>query len=114
MLCDISLGWMMREANKAGLTLEPHLKDRLQPKATATLHESRRSDCRIKKQVFRPIDHGKDKVLIHRSVTQRWDADNSSRPKNLARYVRANGWPSTLVASLTSRDSGTLHTGDCP
>jgi hypothetical protein len=40
---DISLGWMMHEANKAGLTLEPHLNDRLEPKATATLHESRRS-----------------------------------------------------------------------
>ncbi len=98
LLSDIALGWMMREANKAGLTLEPHLKDRLKPKATATLHESRRSYYRIKQKVFRPIDHGKDKLLIHQSVKERWDRDKNYRPKNLAEYVRVNGWPSNLVA----------------
>lgn len=98
LLSDIALGWMMREANKAGLTLEPHLKDRLKPKATATLHESRRSYYRIKQKVFRPIDHGKDKLLIHQSVKERWDRDKNYRPKNLAEYVHVNGWPSNLVA----------------
>lgn len=98
MFSDISLGWMTHEANTAGLTLEPRLKDRLEPKPTATLHESRRSDYRIKKKVFRPIDHGKDKELLHRPVKERWDADESYRPKNRADDVHASGSPSTRVA----------------
>ncbi|UCD69328.1 MAG: DUF2235 domain-containing protein [Betaproteobacteria bacterium] len=97
LLSDITLAWMMREASKSGLTLEPHLKRRLRPKATATLHESRRSYYRIRKKVLRPIDHGKDKVLLHQSVKQRWDRDKSYRPKNLADYIRTRGWPSRLV-----------------
>jgi len=98
LLSDIALDWMMREANKVGLSLEPHLKQRLKPRATATLHESRRSYYRIKKRAFRPIDHGKGKVLIHQSVKERWERDKTYRPKNLSNYVRKQGWPSTLVA----------------
>ena len=97
LLSDIALDWMMREANKAGLGLEPHLKQRLKPKPTATLHQSRRSYYRIRKKIFRPIDHGKDKVLIHQSVKHRWDRDRSYRPKNLADYIGSSGWPSRLV-----------------
>ena len=98
LLSDFALEWMMGEAKKAGLTLEPFLKGRLKPKATATLHVSRRSYYRIKKKVFRPIDHGKDKVLIHRSVKERWDRDKSYRPQNLVDYVKANEWPARLVS----------------
>lgn len=97
LLSDIALDWIMREAKKSGLALEPHLKQQLKPKPTATLHKSRRSYYRIRKKVFRPIDHGRDKVFIHQSVKRRWDRDNSYRPKNLADYIRTNGWPSRLV-----------------
>ena len=98
LLSDIALEWMMREAASAGLTLEPHLKQRLRPKATATLHESRRSYYRIKKKAFRPIDHGNGKIIIHQSVKERWDRDKKYRPKNLVDYVGKNGWPAKLQA----------------
>jgi hypothetical protein len=97
MLSDIALDWMMREANKLGLALEPHLKQRLKRKPTAALRESRRSYYRIRQKIFRPIDHGRDKVLIRQSVKQRWDRDKPYRPKNLADYIRTEGWPSRLV-----------------
>ena len=93
LLSDIALEWMMREASTSGLTLEPHLKQRLRSKATATLHESRRSYYRIKKKAFRPIDHGKGSTLVHRSVKERWDRDKKYRPKNLVDYVKMIGWP---------------------
>jgi uncharacterized protein (DUF2235 family) len=96
LLSDVPLDWMMREADAAGLALEPHLRRRLQPSPTATLHLSRRSYYRVKKKFFRPIDHGNGEVLVHRSVKQRWDQDAAYRPKNLVEYVR-DGWPANLV-----------------
>jgi len=96
LLSDVPLDWMMREADGAGLALEPHLRRRLQPSPTATLHLSRRSYYRVKKKFYRPIDHGKGEVLVHRSVKQRWDQDAAYRPKNLVEYV-GDGWPANLV-----------------
>ncbi|MCK5278543.1 MAG: hypothetical protein KAK04_08395, partial [Cyclobacteriaceae bacterium] len=63
----------------------------------ATLHKSRRSFFRVKKIHYRPIEHGKDQVLIHESVKLRWDQDVKYRPKNLATYVNNNGWPDEFV-----------------
>jgi hypothetical protein len=96
LLSDISLKWMIDEARTAGLQIEPHLNQSLKPRSTAGLHVSRRSFYRIKKKFYRPIDHGKSEVLLHRSVKERWDADADYRPKNLAEYVEF-GWPAQLV-----------------
>lgn len=96
-LADISLGWMMAEARLAGLALEPHLQQSLQPKSTATLHLSRRSYYRVKKKFYRPIDHGKDNILLHTSVKQRWDLDPKYRPKNLLDYINRHGWQASLL-----------------
>jgi uncharacterized protein (DUF2235 family) len=93
LLSDITLDWMLREASAAGLTFEPHLKKSLRPKATATLHESRRSYYRIKAKVFRPIDRAREATLVHRSVKERWDRDKKYRPQNLVDCVEENGWP---------------------
>ena len=97
LLSDIALDWMMREAKAAGLTLEPHLRQRLRPNPTATLHQSRRHYYRIKKKYYRPIDHGRGEVLIHKSVKQRWDQGTKYRPKNLEEYFTKHTWPSSLV-----------------
>lgn len=97
LLADCALDWMMAEAQVAGLTLEPHLQFSLRPSATATLHRSRKFVYRFKRPLYRAIEHGKGEVLIHESVRQRWDADPKYRPRNLAAYVEANGWP-TLVS----------------
>lgn len=97
LVSDIALDWMMREATAAGLTFEPHLKKSLNPLADASLHQSRRHIYRSKKPFYRPIDHGKGEVLIHRSVKQRWESNEKYRPKNLVAYVDQNGWQ-TLVS----------------
>lgn len=97
LLSDIALQWMIKEAVESGLTIETHLSDGLRPRATATLHKSRRSFYRIKAELNRPIDHGKGDVLIHRSVRERWDEDDKYRPKNLVQYVEQKGWPTELV-----------------
>jgi uncharacterized protein (DUF2235 family) len=98
LLSDIALDWMMREASAAGLTLEPHLRERLKPNPSATLHQSRRHYYRIKKKYYRPIDHGRGEILIHRSVKQRWDRYRKYRPDNLEEYIDQHGWPTRLVA----------------
>ena len=99
LLSDNALDWMMREASAAGLTLEPHLKRRLKPGATATLHKSRRSFYRIKKKLYRPIDHGEGEVLIHRSVRQRWERDGKYRPDNLQGFLKDGGWAKATLVS---------------
>lgn len=96
-LSDIPLAWMMREADAAGLTIEPHLHAALTENSMARLHHSRRHIYRSRPRHHRRIEHGKGDVLIHRSVKQRWDQDAKYRPEELVAYVHANGWPDPLV-----------------
>jgi len=96
-LSDIPLDWMIKEAVKHSLTVEPHLGQSIKKSPTATLHSSRRSFYRIKKKYFRPISHGKGEVLIHKSVKERWEQDQKYRPKNLVEYINSHGWPNNLV-----------------
>ena len=95
LLSDLALDWILKEANKAKLTTESHLKQRIQGNARATLHQSRRTFYRIKRKFFRPIDHGRGEVVLHRSVKERWQTDKKYRPKNLADFLKTrNGvWP---------------------
>ncbi len=92
---DYAMDWMMREARKFNLTLERHLGRSLKPEPDATLHKSRKHIYRSKRPLYRPIDHGKGEILIHKSVKIRWDLDPKYRPKNLREYLRANdnNWP---------------------
>jgi len=92
---DYALYWIMREAQKVSLTFEPHLRKGLNPEADATLHNSRKFIYRSKRPYYRPIDHGKGEILMHKSVKERWDADAKYRPKNLKEYLKANhgAWP---------------------
>ncbi len=88
LLSDIPLDWLVREARKAGLKLEPHLRAKLDPVPTAHLHRSRKSFYRLKEKYDRPIDHGRGDVLIHRSVKRRWISLGSGyRPPNLRTYL---------------------------
>ncbi|MFH2002280.1 MAG: DUF2235 domain-containing protein [Planctomycetota bacterium] len=98
LLSDIALSWMMREALRCGLTLEPHLSQNLKPDPMATVHQSRRNFYRLKGKLHRPIDHQKSEILIHRSVRERWDQDGKYRPKNLEEYIDEFGWPPKLVS----------------
>lgn len=96
-LSDISLDWMMREAEAAGLKLEAHLRQNLRPSPTATLHQSLDGLYRLRSPFDRPIDHGKGTVLLHSSVKQRYDRCPDYRPKNLEEYISNHGWPDDLV-----------------
>ncbi len=97
LLSDNALAWMTSQAEKAGLSIEGHLKKAINSKPTATLHNSRRSFYRVKKKYYRKIDHEKGPVLIHQSVKSRWDQDPKYRPKNLKEYIDENGWSGVLV-----------------
>ena len=97
LLSDHSLNWMMKEASKAGLSVESHLKTQLKPNPLSTLHNSRRSFYRVKKKYYRPLEHGKSEVLIHQSVNQRWLLDDTYRPENLESYIHQHGWPKGLI-----------------
>ena len=89
---------MAAKARAAGLQLEAHMIKALKPVPTATVHQSRKHIFRSKRPYYRPIDHGRGPVLIHRSVKQRWQADTRYRPKNLVDYLAARGgqWPSLV------------------
>ena len=93
LLSDNALDWMIREAGKHDLKIEPHLSQSINKSANATLHNSRRSFYRVKKKFYRDIDHGKGEVIFHKSVKERWDSDDDYRPKNLVKYIEENGWP---------------------
>ena len=87
LLSDITLDWMTREAGNAGLALEPHLRKRLKPSPTATLHDSSSLKFRSWRDIWRPINHRKGNVSIHKSVHERWEACDDYRPENLGKYV---------------------------
>jgi len=97
LLSDIALSWMSIEAEKAGLNIEPHLKNSFHINPLATLHNSRRHFFRVRTKYYRPIEHKQGPVLIHESVKQRWDKDNNYRPDNLKNYISKNGWPGQLI-----------------
>ncbi|MEX2488736.1 MAG: DUF2235 domain-containing protein [Pseudomonadales bacterium] len=97
LLSDIPLKWILKEAKKAGLSLENHLQQSINGNPLATLYNSRRSFYRIKEKYYRDIDHHKGEVLIHQSVKERWEQDTNYRPRNLKEYIETKGWPSSLV-----------------
>ncbi|MGL5360161.1 MAG: DUF2235 domain-containing protein, partial [Shewanella sp.] len=97
LLSDNALAWMMAEAQRFALTLEPHLAASLRPNPLATLHDSRRSFYRIKQAYLRPLDPQVAPVLLHHSVKARWEQDASYRPSNLQAYLAQYGWPEELI-----------------
>jgi uncharacterized protein (DUF2235 family) len=96
-IADIPLLWMMSEARKFGLSVERYLDDEVTVNPVAKIHPSRRSFYRLKGRHFRPIEHGKSELLIHRTVKERWDREDRYRPKNLREFVEVRGWPDDLV-----------------
>lgn len=97
LLSDNALMWMINEAQRFNLSLEPHLQASLRPNPLATLHDSRRNFYRIKQAYLRPLDPSKAPILLHRSVKERWEQDPQYRPKNLQAYLESYGWPTELI-----------------
>jgi len=97
---DIALSWMIKEAGLIGLKVEDHLNNSLQPTHRSSINESRKNIYKLKEKFLRPIDFRmseekeKDvnKVYIHQSVQDRWNADPKYRPENLEKYINRTGW----------------------
>lgn len=89
---DFALRWMMREAEAAGLKLEPHLKRSLNDHVQAPIHRSRRHVFRARRPLHRPLHDPKAPTSIHRSVKRRYEIDSKYRPKNLAAHLEQHGW----------------------
>lgn len=89
---DIALGWMLREAKKAGLKFDPHIAARMTDGAGAPLHKSRKHIFRLKPALRRDLTPDDAPTRIHPSVKARWEADRKYRPRQLKQLVRAVGW----------------------
>ena len=98
-LADISLKWLIGEAEKLGLEVEDYLQGVLKPNPLSTIHQSRKHIYRLKERLYRDIDYrnkeekkNNEKVFIHHSVKTRWEHDSKYRPRKLKEYINKYGW----------------------
>jgi uncharacterized protein (DUF2235 family) len=95
---DVPLKWMLNQARDAGLMTEAHVTERLNSHATSTLHNSRKHIYRLSPIRYRPLAYDVQKpTTIHESVKQRYDADQTYRPKALNSLLASEGWPALEV-----------------
>ena len=92
MASDTSLAWMLDEASKAGLQIEPHIQQSLTDGTKAKLHKSRNHVYRLKSPLHRPLIVSDKPIKIHPSVKSRYLADSKYRPKQLKKLVEEFGW----------------------
>lgn len=86
-LADIPLQWIMDEAEKAGLALEPHLRASLRGNAAATAHEEYDGFYKLLGRHQRHIPKHTD---IHPSIVERWQVMPHWRPPALRDYTESN------------------------
>ncbi|MGO3057355.1 DUF2235 domain-containing protein [Halomonas sp. AOP43-A1-21] len=89
---DTPLEWMLKEAGAAGLAIAPHLYGNLTNGARGELHHSRRHVYRLRGKLDRPLVNEGKPTLIHQSVKERYQRDESYRPPNLKALVEERGW----------------------
>ena len=95
---DTPLAWMLAEARKAGLKLEPHISQRLTDGSAAPLHESRRHVFRLRKSLHRPLVDNRFPTAIHNSVKIRYQQNPDYRPPQLTKLIDAVGWSGVDLA----------------
>ncbi|MGI9271554.1 MAG: DUF2235 domain-containing protein [Woeseiaceae bacterium] len=78
-LGDCAIEWMLTEANKLGLQFESHFLDSVMPDPTDRRHNERKGIYLARGELVRNIQGP-----VHRTVKQRWDADNNYRKKSKA------------------------------
>jgi len=89
---DVPLGWMLDEAEQAGLVIEPHLRASLTDGTLAATHKSRRHIYRVRRPLDRPLIVEGRPTRIHPSVRTRYEADERYRPPRLKALVESVGW----------------------
>ena len=84
-LADISLMWMVEQAERAGLVFDRNYLEKIaRPDVRGKLHRSRRGIYWAKKSYLRPIGKlGAELEKIHPSVRQRMAVVADYRPKNV-------------------------------
>ena len=97
LVSDIALAWMLDQAGGAGLKIEPHISERLTDGTRARLHKSRNHVYRFKRPLHRQLINPDKPSKIHRSVKQRYLADDKYRPPQLKALVDTVGWDAVVV-----------------
>ncbi len=83
-LADTPLGWMINEAEKAGLSFEHHLKQNLKGKATANAHEEYQGFYKL---LGRHHRHIPKHTGLHPSVMERLEAIPKWQPPSLTKHL---------------------------
>jgi len=93
-LSDISLRWMMANAELAGLCFDDEVMESraLECDALGKLHDSKRGLYRLTPGRARPMSRDQSET-VHPSALDRWDGIDSYRPRNLRTYLEAAGDP---------------------
>ena len=93
-LSDISLGWMLGNAEAAGLALDGDAQRAhpLAPDPLGRMHDSRNGFYKLVHGTDRPIDTSGTQ-RVHESVLARWDRDPSYRPANVRGWLARRADP---------------------
>ncbi len=94
---DLPLAWMLREANNAGLKIEPYLIQALTNNPLAKIHQSRTKAFRLRRKFHRPLVIEDKPTAIHISVQQRYLSDSKYRPMKLEAVVSSIGWDNITI-----------------
>ncbi len=98
-VADTALDWMLREAQEAGLGLEPHILSGLTDGVRAPVHRSRRHIFRAKRPKHRQLVSSNCELTVHSSVKRRYLEDASYRPVQLRKLVEKHGWSGIPVSN---------------
>jgi hypothetical protein len=92
MSSNVSLEWILNEAEHAQLYFEAHIKNNLLSSTHAKIHKSRHHVYRIKKPLHRVLIVADKPSKIHTSVKERYVAVDRFCPPKLKKLVHQLGW----------------------
>ncbi|MBA4743513.1 MAG: DUF2235 domain-containing protein [Azoarcus sp.] len=96
---DVPLGWMLDEAEAAGLATEAYLRASLTDGVRGCTHNSRRHVHRFKRPRDRELIVPDKPTRIHPSVKLRYEVDAGYRPPRLKKLVEEQGWDALHVGA---------------
>ena len=96
---DVPLSWMIGQAKKNGLMLEPHITTNLSNGTLAPLHKSRRHIYRFRDRLHRELIDPERPTAFHSSVRTRYENDPKYRPRKLKALIESVGWSGLSIES---------------
>lgn len=94
---DAPLGWMVDQAEQAGLGFERHIRTGLTAGWKAPIHKSRRHIYRFRDPLVRDLAPEGKPTKVHASVKKRYRRDSAYRPTNLKKLLGAGGWDGVAI-----------------